>query len=158
MATPMLILFIIHMILSFPLLSFSTPPYSLTKGSSLSVEKPDDVDPPYYSYDPVIPIAILLFDYDNILRLVFDGPKVTSIYWPDPWKNSWEALRSSFTNNRTATFNSSGHFKSNDDFQFRAADFGTGIQKTLTMGHDGNIRLYSLEERSKTWTVVASSS
>ncbi|KAL7262232.1 hypothetical protein ACSBR1_000579 [Camellia fascicularis] len=39
----MLILFIIHMILSFPLLSFSTPPYSLTKGSSLSVEKPDDV-------------------------------------------------------------------------------------------------------------------
>ncbi|GMP45392.1 hypothetical protein CsSME_00013933 [Camellia sinensis var. sinensis] len=43
MPTPMLIIFIIHMIMSFPLLSFSTPPYSLTEGSSLSVEKPYDV-------------------------------------------------------------------------------------------------------------------
>ncbi|KAI8013351.1 putative receptor protein kinase ZmPK1 [Camellia lanceoleosa] len=279
MATPTLILFIIHMILSFPFLSFSTPPYSLTEGSSLSVEKPDDVlisptgvfsagfhsvgdnaycfaiwysEPLYDGSHTVVWMANreqpingklsqlslqkngnlvltdadqlnvwatgtksisstqlllydngnlvlltseslilwqsfdsptdtllpnqpltrntklvssrsqknyssgfykLLFDYDNILRLVFDGPEVTSVYWPDPWKNSWEALRSSFTTNKTATFNSSGHFKSNDDFQFRAADFGTGIQRRLTMDHDGNIRLYSLEERSKTWTV-----
>ncbi|KAL7245303.1 hypothetical protein ACSBR2_000594 [Camellia fascicularis] len=94
----------------------------------------------------------LLFNNDNILRPVFDGPQVTSIYWLDPWKNSWEALRSGFTNNRTATFNSSGHFKSNDDFQFRAVDFGTGIQRRLTEDHDGNIQVYSLEERSKTWT------
>ncbi|KAF5955553.1 hypothetical protein HYC85_008409, partial [Camellia sinensis] len=81
----------------------------------------------------------LLFDNDNILCLVFDDLEVTSVYWPNPWKNSWDALRKSFTNNRTAMFNSSGHFKSNDDFQFRAADFGTGIQRRLTMDHDGNI-------------------
>ncbi|KAL7245304.1 hypothetical protein ACSBR2_000595 [Camellia fascicularis] len=94
----------------------------------------------------------LLFNNDNILRPVFDGPEVTSVYWLDPWKNSWEALRFSFTNNRTATFNSSVHFKSNDDFQFRAVDFGTGIQRRLTEDHVGNIQVYSLEERSKTWT------
>ncbi|KAL7262240.1 hypothetical protein ACSBR1_000587 [Camellia fascicularis] len=244
MATPVLILCIIHMILLFPLLLFSTP-YSLTEGSSLSVEKPDDVlisptgvfsagfhsvgdnaycfaiwhsEPSYDGSHTVVWMANreqpingklsqlflqkngnlvltdagqfnvwatgtksisstqlllntklvssrsqknyssgfykLLFNNDNILHLDFDGPEVTSVYWLDPSKNSWDALRSSFTNNRTATFNSSGHFKSNDDFQFRAADFGTGIQRRLTMDHDGNIRLYSLEERSKTWTAL----
>ncbi|CDP01260.1 unnamed protein product [Coffea canephora] len=27
----------------------------------------------------------LFFDDDNVLRLVFDGPETSSIYWPDPW-------------------------------------------------------------------------
>ncbi|KAI7990827.1 putative receptor protein kinase ZmPK1 [Camellia lanceoleosa] len=37
----------------------------------------------------------LIFDRDNMLRLVFDGPETSSNYWPDPWLLSNEANRSS---------------------------------------------------------------
>ncbi|KAI7990828.1 putative receptor protein kinase ZmPK1 [Camellia lanceoleosa] len=37
----------------------------------------------------------LIFDRDNVLRLVFDGPETSSNYWPDPWLLSNEANRSS---------------------------------------------------------------
>ncbi|XP_028124131.1 putative receptor protein kinase ZmPK1 [Camellia sinensis] len=95
----------------------------------------------------------LLFDDDNILRLVFDGPEISSVYWPDPWLISWEASRTSYNSSRIAVFNSFGHFKSSDKFEFTAVDSGIGIQRRLTMDHDGNIRLYSLDERRGTWSV-----
>uniref|UniRef100_A0A5B6YV09 Receptor-like serine/threonine-protein kinase n=1 Tax=Davidia involucrata TaxID=16924 RepID=A0A5B6YV09_DAVIN len=96
----------------------------------------------------------LYFDDDNVLRLVFDGLEVSSVYWPDPWLNSWEAQRSSYITNRTAELDSSGHFKSTDDFQFSATDFGIGPQRRLTMDVDGNVRLYSLDEERRTWVVT----
>ncbi|KAI7986992.1 putative receptor protein kinase ZmPK1 [Camellia lanceoleosa] len=96
----------------------------------------------------------LFFDDENVLSLAYDGPEASSIYWPDPWLKSWEAGRSSYNNSRIAVFNSSGHFKSTDDFQFTAADSGIGIQRRLTMDHDGNIRMYSLDEKNKIWNVT----
>ncbi|MCI20990.1 receptor protein kinase 1-like, partial [Trifolium medium] len=33
----------------------------------------------------------LIFDNDNVLRLLYDGPQVSSIYWPYPWLVSWDA-------------------------------------------------------------------
>ncbi|KAL7262243.1 hypothetical protein ACSBR1_000590 [Camellia fascicularis] len=96
----------------------------------------------------------LFFDDENILRLVYDGPDLSSMYWPDPWLISWQAGRSSYNSSRIAVFNSSGHFKSTDDFQFTAVDSGIGIQRRLTMDHDGNIRMYSLDEKSKIWNVT----
>ncbi|GMP45404.1 hypothetical protein CsSME_00013944 [Camellia sinensis var. sinensis] len=96
----------------------------------------------------------LFFGDENILRLVYDGPDLFSVYWPDPWLKGWEAGRSNYNSSRIAVLNSLGHFKSSDDFQFTAADFGIGIQRRLTMDHDGNIRLYSLDEKSKIWNVT----
>ncbi|GFZ10214.1 lectin protein kinase family protein [Actinidia rufa] len=58
----------------------------------------------------------LFFDDENLLRLRFEGPEVSSIYWPPPWLNSWQAGR-------------------------------------LTMDVDGNVRLYSLDKSTKRWNV-----
>ncbi|PSR99812.1 Receptor protein kinase [Actinidia chinensis var. chinensis] len=95
----------------------------------------------------------LFFDDENLLRLRFEGPEVSSIYWPPPWLNSWQAGRTSYNSNRTAVFNSSGHFMSTDDFQFFAVDYGIGVQRRLTMDVDGNVRLYSLDKSTKRWNV-----
>ncbi|KAK4274651.1 hypothetical protein QN277_017845 [Acacia crassicarpa] len=48
----------------------------------------------------------LFFDNDNVLRLLYDGLDVSSIYWPDPWLVSWEAGRSTYNASRTAILNS----------------------------------------------------
>ncbi|CAL5365082.1 unnamed protein product [Camellia sinensis] len=97
----------------------------------------------------------LFFDNDNVLRFLFAGPETSRvcIYWPDPWLNNWETLRSSYNDDRTAVLNSSGHFKSTDNFEFTAVDSGIGTQKRLTMDYDGNIRLYSLDKIGKIWSV-----
>ncbi|CAL5385380.1 unnamed protein product [Camellia sinensis] len=96
----------------------------------------------------------LFFDDENVLHLVYDGPELSSMYWPDPWKRSWDAGRSTYNSSRIAVFDSSGHFKSTDDFRFKAADFGIGIQRRLTVDPDGNLRMYSLDEKNKIWNVT----
>ncbi|KAI3465308.1 hypothetical protein Pfo_021971 [Paulownia fortunei] len=95
----------------------------------------------------------LFFDDDNVLRLVYDGPETSSIYWPDPWLLSNEAGRSRYNDSRTAVLNSSGYFRSSDRVEFRAADFGLGKIRRLKLDSDGNLRLYSFEENHKTWVV-----
>lgn len=93
------------------------------------------------------------FDNDNTIRMVFDGPDVSSIYWPDPGFVTWEVGRTTYNNSRVAVLNSSGNFSSSDDFSFMAADFGEGPLRRLTLDFDGNIRLYSLEETTRNWVV-----
>uniref|UniRef100_A0A5B7BS46 Receptor-like serine/threonine-protein kinase n=1 Tax=Davidia involucrata TaxID=16924 RepID=A0A5B7BS46_DAVIN len=95
----------------------------------------------------------LFFDDDNVLRLIFDGPETSSIYWPDPWLLSNEAGRSRYNDTRIALVDSRGHFLSSDRVEFRAADFGLGFQRRLTLDFDGNLRLYSLAESEITWVV-----
>ncbi|KAA8526105.1 hypothetical protein F0562_007795 [Nyssa sinensis] len=95
----------------------------------------------------------LFFDDDNVLRLVFNGPETSSIYWPDPWILSNVAGRSRYNDTRIAVFDSRGHFRSSDRVEFWAADYGAGPHRRLTLDFDGNLRLYSLEEASGTWTV-----
>ncbi|KAF2290038.1 hypothetical protein GH714_001128 [Hevea brasiliensis] len=95
----------------------------------------------------------LYFDNDNVLRLLYDGPDTSSIYWPDPELLSWEAGRSTYNNSRTASFDSLGNFSSSDNFSFMSADYGMTIQRRLTIDFDGNLRLYSREDRKDKWTV-----
>ncbi|XP_059633859.1 putative receptor protein kinase ZmPK1 [Cornus florida] len=95
----------------------------------------------------------LFFDDDNVLRMIFDGPETSSIFWPDPWLLSNQANRSRYNDTRNAVFDSRGHFKSSDRVEFQATDFGKGPQRRLTLDSDGNLRLYSLEEPSGTWVV-----
>lgn len=86
----------------------------------------------------------LFFADDNLLRLEFDGPETSSIYWPD---------RYTWNNSRIAMFNSSGYFRSSDDLKFRALDYGVEGWRRLRMDVDGNVRLYSMDEREKIWRV-----
>lgn len=93
----------------------------------------------------------LFFDDDNVLRLVFDGPETSSIYWPDPWLLSNQAGRSRYNDSRVAVMSSWGHFQSSDRVEFRADDYGPGIQRRLTLDFDGNLRLYSHDYNRRSW-------
>ncbi|CAK7357472.1 unnamed protein product [Dovyalis caffra] len=90
---------------------------------------------------------------DNVLRLRYDGPDTSSIYWPDQWILSWDNGRSTFNNNRIAFVDSLGKFISSDNFTFMSEDYGMRVQRRLKMDFDGNLRMYSRENWTNTWTV-----
>ncbi|KAH7849561.1 hypothetical protein Vadar_019631 [Vaccinium darrowii] len=95
------------------------------------------------------------FDNDNVLRLLFDGPEISSVYWPDPWKTIWDAGRTSYNSSRRAAFNSSGYFISSDNLGFKASDYEVaGVWRRLKMDVDGNVRMYSLDEKRRIWSVT----
>ncbi|KAF5736083.1 putative serine-threonine protein kinase plant-type [Tripterygium wilfordii] len=96
----------------------------------------------------------LYFDNDNVLRLLFDGPEVSDIYWPDPELMTWENGRSTYNNSRIAVLDSKGNFSSTDDFTFLSADFGLSRQRRLKIDFDGNLRLYSRVGIGGKWVVT----
>ncbi|KAK4833794.1 hypothetical protein QYF36_011252 [Acer negundo] len=84
------------------------------------------------------------FDNDNALRLIYDGPDTSSVYWPNPDWDVFQNGRTRYNSSRIAVFDDMGSFLSSDIFQFSAIDMGFGIKRRLTMDYDGNLRLYSL--------------
>ncbi|KAJ6865118.1 hypothetical protein NC651_035627 [Populus alba x Populus x berolinensis] len=89
------------------------------------------------------------FDNDNVLRLIYDGPDISSIYWPNPDFDVFGNGRTNYNSSRTAVFDEMGHFISSDQLQFSALDTGLlTIKRRLTMDHDGNLRLYSLNNET----------
>ncbi|XP_040997882.1 putative receptor protein kinase ZmPK1 [Juglans microcarpa x Juglans regia] len=95
----------------------------------------------------------LLFDNDNVLCLLYDGAKVSSIYWPEPWLLRWQAGRFAYNSSRIAVLDSFGNFSSSDKFTFSSADFGQLLHRRLTLDYDGNLRLYSWDEEGEKWVV-----
>ncbi|KAL1805605.1 hypothetical protein ACET3Z_028673 [Daucus carota] len=97
----------------------------------------------------------LYYDSDNVLKMVFDGPDTSSLYWPspDPTSNVFQYGRTNQNNSRIAGFDDYGSFASTDDLQFNASDFGLGVLRRLTIGYDGNLRLYSLNNATGLWSV-----
>jgi hypothetical protein len=90
----------------------------------------------------------LFFDEDNVLHLLFQGPKISSLYWPDPsLEDISDAGRSIYNTSRAALLDISGYFWSSDFLVFKATDYGAVTQRRLTLDHDGNLRLYSLKEK-----------
>ncbi|KAK3226287.1 hypothetical protein Dsin_006149 [Dipteronia sinensis] len=84
------------------------------------------------------------FDNDNVLRLIYDGPDTSSVYWPNPDWTVFQNGRTKYNSSRIAVLDDMGSFLSSDIFQFSAIDMGFGIKRRLTMDYDGNLRLYSL--------------
>ncbi|TXG58691.1 hypothetical protein EZV62_016520 [Acer yangbiense] len=84
------------------------------------------------------------FDNDNVLRLIYDGPDTSSVYWPNPDWDVFQNGRTKYNSSRIAVLDDMGSFLSSDIFQFSAIDMGFGIKRRLTMDYDGNLRLYSL--------------
>ncbi|WOH11065.1 hypothetical protein DCAR_0830544 [Daucus carota subsp. sativus] len=90
---------------------------------------------------------------DNVLRLVYDGPEITSLYWPNIALGIYQNGRTNYNSSRIAVLDNLGRFLSSDQFQFSASDAGNGIKRRLTMDYDGNLRLYSLNNLTKVWNV-----
>lgn len=86
----------------------------------------------------------LFFDYDCILRLLYDARETTSLYWPDPSLLSYEVGRYQYNDGRIAILDSNGQFNSSDGFKLVSADYGTVRQRIMKIDTDGNLRLYSL--------------
>ncbi|KAI9200325.1 hypothetical protein LWI28_006046 [Acer negundo] len=95
------------------------------------------------------------FDDDNVLRLLYTGPLISSVYWLLLWKgiHLWDLGRTTYNNSRKAVFDTSGFFKSSDNYTFKPSDFGTGPRRRLTLDYDGNLRMYSLVESTGKWDV-----
>ncbi|KVI03351.1 putative receptor protein kinase ZmPK1 [Cynara cardunculus var. scolymus] len=91
----------------------------------------------------------LVFDNDSILRLLYDSPETTSLYWPDPRLLTWKVGRFQYINTRRASLDSKGEFHSSDGFTFLSADFGMARQRIMRMDTDGILRVYSLVEHER---------
>ncbi|KAI4296989.1 hypothetical protein L6164_036902 [Bauhinia variegata] len=95
----------------------------------------------------------LFFDNDNVLRLLYDGPDVSSAYWLDPWLLSWDAQRTTYNSTRVAVLDALGQFNTSDNFNFTTSDYRAKIQRRLTLDHDGNLRVYSWRNGGDKWYV-----
>ncbi|KAL4394319.1 hypothetical protein AHAS_Ahas02G0140100 [Arachis hypogaea] len=92
------------------------------------------------------------FDDRNVLTLVYDGPDVSSTYWPSSAILAWQAGRFTYNSSRIAVLNPLGGFDSSDNYNKRTSDYGAVLPRRLTIDHDGNLRVYS-QDRSQKWYV-----
>lgn len=123
------------------------PSQTLTKSKSLiSASRKSSFESGYYG---------LMYSSINVLTLLYDGPEISSVYWPspDPGFNVWAFGRTSYNSSRIASFTDLGVFNSSDRWHFSAMDMGYGIKRRLTLDYDGNLRFYSLNDSSGLWLV-----
>ncbi|KAI3726646.1 hypothetical protein L1987_66445 [Smallanthus sonchifolius] len=96
--------------------------------------------------------------FNNSLKihrlLVYNGPRVAGVYWPDPRKTTWESSRSTFASRRTAALDMSGHFVSSASLFFNTSDFENHSVRRLSVDADGNFRAYSLDQTRGIWKVT----
>ncbi|XP_006644495.3 putative receptor protein kinase ZmPK1 [Oryza brachyantha] len=97
---------------------------------------------------------VLYFDNDNVLRLLYNGPDITSIYWPSPDYNAVQNGRTRFNSSKIAVLDDEGRFLSSDGFKMVALDSGLGIQRRITIDYDGNFRMYSLNASNGNWNIT----
>ncbi|CAM0872299.1 unnamed protein product [Alopecurus aequalis] len=94
------------------------------------------------------------FDSDNVLKLIYNGPETSSIYWPDPYNTSLQNSRITYNSTRSGVLDQNGHFLASDMLSFEASDLGhETVMRRLTLDYDGNLRLYSLDASSGNWSI-----
>jgi len=123
------------------------PSQTLTKSKSLiSASRKGSFESGYFG---------LSYNSVNVLILTYDGPEISSVYWPSPNPsfNVWDFGRTSYNSSRIAVLDESGEFNSSDWWHFSASDMGLGIKRRLTMDDDGNLRIYSLNESTQLWSI-----
>lgn len=94
------------------------------------------------------------FDSNNILNLIYDGPEISSNYWPNPINKWWENNRTAYNSSRYGSLDNQGIFSASDHLRFNASDMGEGVMRRLTLDYDGNLRLYSLNAADGSWHVT----
>ncbi|KAJ9694811.1 hypothetical protein PVL29_010337 [Vitis rotundifolia] len=95
----------------------------------------------------------LLFDNDNVLRMMYDGPEISRLYWPNPDWDVFQNGRTNYNSSRIAVLDEMGRYLSSDKMSFKASDMGFGVKRRLTMDYDGNLRLYSLNHSTGLWNI-----
>ncbi|KAM3412116.1 hypothetical protein ACQJBY_003663 [Aegilops geniculata] len=96
----------------------------------------------------------LYYDNDNVLRLLYDGPQIASIYWPDRDIGVFGSGRTNYNNSRIGVLDDTGVFLSSDNLRVEASDLGAaGVKRRLTIEQDGSVRMYSLDAAGG-WTVT----
>ena len=94
------------------------------------------------------------FNDDNVLNLIYNGPSLSSVYWPYTMVLVFENGRTPYNSSRIAILDEMGGFQSSDRFKFNATDYGFGPKRRLTMDYDGILRLYSLDEATGAWKIT----
>ncbi|CAN6461538.1 unnamed protein product [Victoria cruziana] len=94
------------------------------------------------------------FNDDNVLVFRYEGPELSSIYWPNPDLDVFGNGRTRYNSTKYAGFDDLGRFTSSDNLMFSASDVGQKNKRRLTMDHDGVLRLYSLNNTTKNWEVT----
>ncbi|XP_037413470.1 putative receptor protein kinase ZmPK1 [Triticum dicoccoides] len=123
--------------------SFDWPTDTLLPSQTLSKDK--KLVAGYYA---------LYYDNDNVLRLLYDGPEIASIYWPNPDHNVFDNGRTNYNSSRMGVLDDTGVFVSSDNLRVEASDLGAaGVKRRLTIEQDGNVRIYSLNAAGG-WTVT----
>ncbi|KAJ1284703.1 hypothetical protein BS78_03G225500 [Paspalum vaginatum] len=95
----------------------------------------------------------LYFDNDNVLRLMYNGPDISSIYWPSADYSVFQNGRTNYNSTRIAVLDAEGFFFSSDGLNVKASDWGTVIKRRLTIDYDGNLRMYSLNGSNGEWII-----
>ncbi|KAJ0984043.1 hypothetical protein J5N97_002399 [Dioscorea zingiberensis] len=122
------------------------PHQSLRKASMLvSARGPDNYSSGYYNFH---------FTDNNILSLIYNGPELSSIYWPNPDVSIYDQGRTPYDSSRNTTLDEHGYFMSTDNLNFNASDYGLGPKRRLTLDYDGMLRLYSLDEAHGSWNIT----
>ncbi|KAG0477539.1 hypothetical protein HPP92_012258 [Vanilla planifolia] len=102
---------------------------------------------PYRNTCPTLDTSEFYFDDSNVLRMTYNGPEVSSVYWPNPDQDVWANGRNIYNSSRYAVLDDMGKFLASDEFSFTAVDAGSpSIKRRLTPDYDGNLRLYSLRK------------
>ncbi|XP_051199966.1 putative receptor protein kinase ZmPK1 [Lolium perenne] len=94
------------------------------------------------------------FDDEHLLTLFDDQKDLSFIYWPKPDINTWAKQRYPFGTTTFGFLDSWGYFLGSDNLTFKAADWGLGVMRRLTLDYDGNLRLYSLSKPNGRWSVT----
>jgi D-mannose binding lectin/S-locus glycoprotein domain len=96
----------------------------------------------------------LFFYNDNVLSLLYDGPEISSTYWPSSYLGVFAVGHNSYNSTRLEILDKTGHFIFSDGLSISASDLGHGIRHILTVDYDGKLRIYSLNTSDGTWEVV----
>lgn len=95
----------------------------------------------------------LYYDSNNVLSLIYDGPEISSIYWPNPDFDFYRNGRTNYNSSRIGVLDEMGRFLSSDRLQFNTTDMGFGVKRRLTIDYDGNLRIYSLINATGLWII-----
>ncbi|KAF8725493.1 hypothetical protein HU200_020020 [Digitaria exilis] len=98
---------------------------------------------------------IFRFSDLSALSLIYDVPEVKDIYWPDPDQNLYQDGRNQYNSTRLGILGNNGILASSDFAAgpLAASDAGPSINRRLTLDPDGNLRLYSLNDSDRSWSV-----
>ncbi|XP_058781997.1 putative receptor protein kinase ZmPK1 [Vicia villosa] len=92
----------------------------------------------------------LFFDSTDFLILLYGGPLYSTIYWDRSY--SWDTSRS-YNNSRVAKLGVLGDFISFNGYTLMTSDYGTVLQRRLTLDFDGNVRVYSRKHGQEKWSI-----